>query len=177
MIKKESFGTESCTEKTKLKFIKSEESGELISFISKNLKTGKLKGVRESSEYSKKICVLANSLKGTVEPNVLYDVEVKGMKSGNGYVCVSATPKLFVAEVEGTIISKVVYKVCVAFGNKKIYYDPIDGKSPSSRTINGVLEVLNGRNDIRDKEMVIEDFKKQAESLKRRLLSDGYIVC
>ena len=36
--------------------------------------------------------VLSEDLKGTVEPNVLYSVEMKPMHKAKGYVVVAATP-------------------------------------------------------------------------------------
>ena len=62
-------------EKTQLKFVKSEKSGELIGFVSKT-KDNILKGVREDSIYKKRICILAEELKGSVLPNTLYEVAV-----------------------------------------------------------------------------------------------------
>ena len=62
--------------------------------------------------------------------------------------------------------------VTVTFGNKKIFFDPKDGKSVMSRTIDGVLEILKGRNDIKYKEGVITDYLNQARALVRRMESD-----
>lgn len=60
------------SEKSQLKFAKSERTGELIGFVSRHSKTRKLMGVREDSRFGKQICVLSEDLKGTVEPNILY---------------------------------------------------------------------------------------------------------
>ena len=68
------------------------------------LKTCQLKGVREDSRYGKQICVLAEDLKGTIEPNVLYSVELKPMHKAKGYVVVAATPVQFPTTVEAIII-------------------------------------------------------------------------
>ncbi len=54
-------------EKTQLKFVKSEKTNELIGFVSKT-KDNKLKGVREDSMYGKRICILAEELKGASSP-------------------------------------------------------------------------------------------------------------
>ena len=64
----------------------------------------KLKGVREDSRYGKQICVLAEDLKGTIEPNVLYSVELKPMHKAKGYVVVAATPVQFPATVKTIIV-------------------------------------------------------------------------
>jgi len=50
------------------------------------LKTRQLKEVREDSRYGKQICILTWNLKGTIEPNVLYSVELKPMHKAKGYV-------------------------------------------------------------------------------------------
>ena len=59
------------------------------------------------------------------------------MHKANGYVVVAATPVLFPAQVETVIIPKSLYQVTVTFGNKKVFFDPKDGKSAMSRTIEG----------------------------------------
>ena len=47
------------SEKSKIKFAKSERTGELIGFVSRDSKTRQLKGVRENYALGKQICVLA----------------------------------------------------------------------------------------------------------------------
>lgn len=64
----------------------------------------------------------------------------------------------------------------VTFGNKTVYFDPKDGRSPSSKTIDGVVELLSQRRDIDSREEVINDFRRQAKALLRRMDADGYIV-
>jgi hypothetical protein len=54
------------------------------------LKTRQLKGVRENYALGKQICILSEDLKGTIEPNVLYSVELKPMHKAKGYVVVAA---------------------------------------------------------------------------------------
>ena len=152
-------------ERSQLKFSKSEQTGEIIGFVSRLSKTKKLRGVRENSPFGKKICVLSNELKGLVIPNILYSVELKTMHKSNGYVVVSATPIRFKAHVETVVIQKQTYRVQIAFGNKTIYFDPKNGKSSSSKTIDGVLNVLSERQDIDNLDSVIDNFKKQAFSL------------
>ena len=43
------------SEKSQIKFAKSERTGELIGFVSRHSKTRQLKGVREDSRYGKQI--------------------------------------------------------------------------------------------------------------------------
>lgn len=143
-------------ENSQIKFTKSDVTGELIGFVSRHSKTKKLKGVRENSKFGKKICVLSHELKSSISENVLYNVELKSMHHGNGYVVVAATPAQFKAKIETVIVLKSIYQVCVSFGNKTIYYDPKDGKSPSSKTIEGTLSIIKGRKDIEEVENVLK---------------------
>ncbi|NDV80291.1 hypothetical protein [Dysgonomonas sp. 511] len=152
-------------EKSQIKFVVSDVTGELIGFISRHPKTKKLIGVREDSRFRKKICVLSEHLKGTILPNVLYSVEIKEMHQGKGYVAVSASQMLFKAQFETIVKPKEIYQVNINFGIKKIYFDPINGKSRLSRTKAGVIEVISSRNDIEDIEYVIEEFDKHADNL------------
>ena len=163
------------SEKSQIKFAKSERTGELIGFVSRHSKTRQLKGVRENYALGKQICILSEDLKGTIEPNVLYSVELKPMHKAKGYVVVAATPVQFPATVETIIVLKTLYKVTVSFGNKTIYLDPKDGKSAMSRTLDGVLQILRERKDIENHEEVIADFIKQAQEMIRRFEQDGYI--
>ncbi|WP_289764521.1 hypothetical protein [uncultured Duncaniella sp.] len=162
-------------EKSQIKFAKSEYTGELIGFVSRHSKTRQLKGVREDSRFGKQICVLSEDLKGAIEPNVLYSVELKPMHKAKGYVVVAATPVQFTARVESIIIPKAFYKVTVTFGNKTIYFDPKCGKTAMSKTIDGVLSILKERKDIRNLDGVIEDFTREAQALVRRFTQDGFI--
>ncbi|MDR0683501.1 MAG: hypothetical protein LBG15_16935 [Dysgonamonadaceae bacterium] len=155
-------------------FAKSEQTGEIIGFVSRHSKTKKLKGVRENSTFGKKICLLSEDLKGTVQTNILYRVELKAMHQGNGYVVVSASPVLFRAHIETMTVPRSIYQIRITFGNKTVYFDPKDGKSNSSKTVEGVLKLLAARQDIEYLETVIEEFKKQAAVLIRQMENDGY---
>lgn len=160
-----------------MKFIKSKETGELISFVNRQPKSKELKGVGEDFSRGKQICVLSQELKelDIVREKTLYWAEMKPMHGGkNGFVVVSVTPILWPAKIQTTIISRSVYNVTVTFGYKTIYFDPKDGKSASSRTMEGVLQMLEERHDIEDRDKVIEEFKAQASLLIRNLLADGY---
>lgn len=95
------------------------------------------------------------------------------MHNQNGYVVVSATPVKFKGQLK-TITSKGIYQVTITFGNKTIYFDLVDGKSSSSKTIEGVVEILRKRQDIADLDSVIEEFKTQANELIAKMQKDGY---
>lgn len=163
-------------EKTQLKFALSEQTGELIGFVSRHSKTQKLMGVREDSRFGKKICVLSEDLKGIILPNKLYAVDLKPMHNGSGYVVIAAQPIRFSAQVDTLIIPKSIYQVTVQFGNKTVFFDPKDGKTASSRTLAGVIKLLNERDDIENPATVIEDLTRQAILLTRRMQSDGFIL-
>ena len=45
-------------------------------------------------------------MKGTIEPNILYSVELKPMHKAKGYVVVAATPVQFPATIETIIVSQ-----------------------------------------------------------------------
>ena len=163
-------------EKSRIKFVKSKETGEIIGFVSRHPANKELRGVSEHSVYGKKICVLSEDIKGTVLPDVLYEVELKPMHNGQGYVVVSARRVLFEARFETVVIPRAVYQVRVTFGFKTVYFDPLKGRSPSSRTINGVLKIISSRNDILDRDAVIAQFRQEAHALLDQMERDGYLI-
>ena len=59
-----------------------------------SLKNSSIERGREDSRYGKHICVLAEEPKGTIEPNVLYLVELKPMHKAKGYVVVAAFARI-----------------------------------------------------------------------------------
>lgn len=162
------------SERSQLKFATSERTGEIIGFVSRHSKTKQLRGVREDSPYKKKFCVLSEDLKGKVLPNALYSVELKAMHSRNGFVVVAATPLLFKATIDTLVISGETYRVTVNFGNKTVYFDPWSGNSYSSKTVSGVVSLLQRRTDIENLEGVINSFKSAAARLLRRMADDGF---
>lgn len=162
-------------EKSRVKFAKM-SNGDIVGFVSRNPATNQLKGVREDSSLPKKVCVLSKDLKGSIVPKALYDVELKPMRNGNGYVVISAIRKHFDAQIELYVKPHKVYKVIVRFGNKVIYFDPVNGKSDSSRTLAGVLEELNTRQDIANPDSVISDVIDKAQELLRLMEDHGYHV-
>lgn len=164
-------------EKSRIKFAISPDTGDIVGFVSRNSKTKQLRGVSENSPYGKKICVLSEDLKGQIKTNVLYDVELKPMHAVNGYVVISAQRSLFEAQFEMTVVPKTIYSVKIAFGHKTIYFDPKDGKTSSSKTVHGVLKVIDGRDDLANKEAVKDEFRQKARELISIMAKDGYITC
>lgn len=131
-------------------------------------------GVREDSRSGKQICVLSEDLKGKVEPNVLYSVELELMHKVNGYVVVAAFPVLFPAQVETMIISKTLYQVTVMFGNKKVFFDPKDRESAMSRTIEGCLRLTKQKGHKRPERRNFR-LSPTSENFSERLEADGFI--
>lgn len=164
-------------ETSRLKFVRSKETGELISFVYRQSLSKELKGVPENFDRGKQICVLSKELKeaGIIREKTLYWVELRAMSGKKGFVVVYAEPIMFPARIETTILTKVIYQVRVTFGNKTIQFDPKDGRSPSRYMMEGALQELESRVDIEDKETVIEQFKAQASILIRQLVADGFI--
>ena len=163
--------------KTKLKFIKSDRTESWVGFVSINTKTGYIKGVREDAKGPKKVCIVTHELEPIIEPNVLYDVQMVPMKNEKaGYIVVAAEPHAFDAKITSTVVKNAVYLVEVKFGNKTIKYDPLDGVKDSVRTIDGVVEELSKRKDIKNLLLVIDDFCKSANIVLTAFQNDGLYV-
>ncbi len=160
---------------TKLKFVKSEKTGAIVSFVSQNPKTGRICGVRQDSQYPKKICILDKKLVSEVLLNVLYDVTMIPMTEKNGYVVIELTPVEFKATISTTYVKKAIYRVEVKFGNKTIVFDPLDGKKDTIRTLKGCLSVLEKRVDIKDITQVVADFQESANKLLNYMRADGIL--
>lgn len=160
---------------TKLKFVKSEKTGAIVSFVSQNPKTGRICGVRQDSQYPKKICILDKKLVSEVLLNVLYDVTMIPMTEKNGYMVIEMTPVEFKATISTTYVKKAIYRVEVKFGNKTIVFDPLDGKKDTIRTLKGCLSVLEKRVDIKDITQVVADFQESANKLLNYMRADGIL--
>ena len=163
-------------ERTRLKFVIAKETDEVVGFVSRTPKSKRLRGVPENSDYGKMICVLAEDLKGQVVPNVTYDVELIPMHQKKGYVVISAKRPTFKAAIETIIVRKALYKVTISFGHKVINFDPLHGRSRYSRTISGVIGLLDSRDDIEDRDNVVAQFRKEAVELIRSMQTDGINV-
>lgn len=159
---------------TKLKFVRSEVSGAPVSFVSRNPKTGRICGVRQESEYPKKICIVDKLLANQIIMNVLYDCMLIPMSDKNGYVVIAAEPVQFKANVSTTYIKNTVYMVEVKFGNKTIRFDPFNGKKESVKDLAACRAVLEKRVDVRDVMQVVEDFERAANNMVRLMENDRY---
>ena len=163
-------------EKIKLKFEESKDTKEIIGFVSRSSTTWRLRGVSEKDDCPKKICLLAPDLKGLIKPNVVYEVELRPMRKGHGFIVISATRPKYDAKIETIIIPKSVYQVRIIFGHKIIYFDLLGGNSPASRTVAGAEKALRERDDLQDPEAVIEKFHGAADLLLQQMEQDGYII-
>ena len=161
---------------TKLKFIKSDQTGAYIAFVSQNTASGRICGVRQDADVPKKICVLDKALMCDTLLNVLYDVTLIPMTEKNGYVAIEVTPVQFKATINTTYVPKTIYEVEVKFGNKTIRFDPLHGTSDSMRTLEGCRGVLEKRVDIEDINEVVSDFVEAATALLHRMKADGLYV-
>lgn len=167
---------------TKLKFIKSERNGALISFVSQNPVNNIVCGVRQDSPYPKKIVIIDREISNNLIVNMLYDCTLIPMKSvlnertGEmhvpGYIAIEATPVQFKATVTTQYIRGIKYQVEVTFGNKKIRFDPFRGEKETTKSLNACRAVLEKRCDVRDIMDVVEDFNTAANSILSLLKKD-----
>lgn len=160
--------------KTKLKFTKSKKSNSWVGFVSFG-KYGAV-GVRETDEAPKKVCVVSYKLAGSIEPNVLYDVVLVPMTNNDGFVVIQATPHMFEAVISSTVIRHARYIVSIKFGHKGLFFDPLHGRSDCVRTIDGVINVLKYRKDVKNLCQVIDDFRRSAEIVLAEFINDGYEI-
>ena len=148
--------------KTYLKFQRSER--DKVSFVSYVRKeNGSWKGCHETDEHKKKIVLVDAKVAETLIENVLYNATLIPMHERDGFVAISAEPVRFTASVE-MIIEDDKYVVEVKFGHKLIVYDP-SSPMENRRSIDGIIQILSHRIDIKEPERVICDFKESAETV------------
>ena len=159
-------------EKTRLK-LQELPHGELVGLVYRSPKNGKLYGVRSESHLGRLVCVISDHLQGSLKANILYDVSVIPMRSGTGYVIIDAERVKFKAHVVVNIVPKRVYRIEIVFGNKTIFFDPLCGRAYTSTSLDGVIELLEHRADIANKEETLQTFVKEAGRLLDRMIKDG----
>lgn len=168
--------------RTKLKFIKSEKNGALISFVSQNPVNNVVCGVRQDSLYPKRIVIIDREIAINIIVNVLYDCvlipmtkvlnEKTGENSIPGYIAIKATPVQFKATVTTKYIRGIKYNVEVAFGNKVIRFDPFKGQKESVKSLPACRAILEKRCDVKDLMEVVEDFEIAAINLMELMKQD-----
>lgn len=168
--------------RTKLKFIKSEKNGALISFVSQNPVNDVVCGVRQDSPYPKKIVIIDREIANNILVNVLYDcvlipmTKVLNEKTGEnhipGYIAIAANPVQFKATVTTKYIRGIKYNVEVTFGNKVIRFDPFKGQKESVKSLPACRTILEKRYDVKDLMEVVEDFETAAISLMELMKQD-----
>ena len=168
--------------RTKLKFIKSEKNGALISFVSQNPVNNVVCGVRQDSPYPKKIVIIDREMANNILVNILYDCVLIPMtptlneKTGEnhipGYIAIEANPVQFKATVTTKYIRGIKYMVEVSFGNKVIRFDPFKGQKESVKSLPACRAVLEKRYDVKDLMDTVESFETAALNLLDLLKED-----
>lgn len=168
--------------RTKLKFIKSEKNGALISFVSQNPVNNVVCGVRQDSPYPKKIVIIDREIANNILVNVLYDcvlipmTKVLNEKTGEnhipGYIAIEANPVQFKATVTTKYIRGIKYNVEISFGNKVIRFDPFKGQKESVKSLPACRAILEKRYDVKDLMEVVEDFETAAINLMELMKQD-----
>lgn len=157
---------------TRAKFIYSKERNKMEAYVASEPDTGRIVGVKFDAPVYKRLCIPSLDVTNIVA-NVLYDVTLVPMSSSNGFIVTEATPVQFEATVKTYYTPKIQYVASVSFGYKEIFYDPLYGKQRSTRTIDGIKELLERRIDIKNITSVIEDFTKAAMEIRRKFIEDG----
>lgn len=150
--------------KTNIKFYKGLNDAEdrIYGFVTKV--NGSWKGCRES-EAKKKIVFVDESIAPSILPNTLYHCVLIPMKTGNGFVALSAKILKFKATI-ATISHKDTFVVAVKFGNKEIIYDP-SSRDVKRNDIVTIANIIRKRDDLKDAHTTAEDFIDNALMAKR----------
>lgn len=159
---------------TRVKFAKSEKTGQPIGFISQNPVNKMYNGVREDSKFPKSVCIVDAKLVPEIILGVLYKVAVVPMHNKHGFIVIEAEPYQFKATIEQCYVPKACYIIEVKFGNQVIRFDPKDGKKDSMRTIPGCRALLEKRMDIANLADVIDEFVSAASDLIEKYRRDGF---
>lgn len=168
--------------RTKLKFIKSDRNGALISFVSQNTVTNVVCGVRQESPYPKKIVIIDKKIANNIIVNMLYDcvlipmTSVRNERTGEnhtpGFIAIEANPVQFKATVSTKYERGIKYMVEVSFGNKVIRFDPFRGSKESVKSLKACRAILEKRYDVQDLLQVLEDFDIAAGNLLELMKED-----
>lgn len=158
--------------KTKLKLELDSESKQLVGFVSCNVKTGRVNGVRRDQPVPKMIVVLERGLQSVAMPNILYDAEIVPMRHKNGYIAVSLTPTQFEAQIESVYIPGQVYRASVKYGNSSVVFDPLRDVKYSLPDVKSCVRLLEKKSEIADLESVVAQFVSLCERLEELRESD-----
>lgn len=159
---------------TRVKFTKSERTGQPIGFVSQNPVNKRINGVREDSKFPKSVCIVDAKIAPEIILDVLYKVAIVPMRNKNGYITIEAEPYQFKATLEVCYVPKACYILEVKFGNQVIRFDPKDGKKDSMRTLSGCRALLEKRMDIANLADVVEEFTAAATDLIHKFRRDGF---
>lgn len=159
---------------TRIKFTKSERTGQPIGFVSQNPVNKRINGVREDSKFPKSVCIVDAKIAPEIILDVLYKVAIVPMRNKNGYIAIEAEPHQFKATIETCYVKNACYIIEVKFGNQIIRFDPKDGKKDSMRTLSGCRALLEKRLDIENVVEVVEQFTEAATQLIEKFRRDGF---
>lgn len=144
--------------KTNIKFKKNQATGQFFGFVTK--KDSSWRGCEEQQECKKRIVFVDRALSGSIIENALYHATLIPMKSGEGFIAISANLVKFEGKVE-TIIDSDTFVVNVKFGSRCFTYNP-SSKNKKKNDISSIVKMLKGRVDLLDSECVINDFLEAA---------------
>lgn len=159
---------------TKLKFKRSDKADTVVGFVSQNPKDGRYCGVREDSDFPKKVCLVDKSIAPDIIMDALYDVAMIPMLNQNGYIVLEATVHQFRAVLEVDYYPRANYRVTLKFGGKSIVFDPMNPPTPAANSLSVTKELIAKRLDIKNVSQVVEDFMAAATSILHQYKKDGY---
>lgn len=161
---------------TKLKFIESSQTGELIAFVSIDTNNGRFYGVSQKENVPKKIVVLGRQVRKMcdLKSGILYDVELKTMgkdqnfKSCKGFVVVNAKQTMFDAKIDDDGKGGVK----ISFGNVSYGYNPRSAHH-TCQNLSKVIKKIDRHSEIKDKELAIQGFRERSKQVWQKF-KDSY---
>ena len=159
----------------KLKFSKSEASGNMCGFVKRLDDSGLLVGCNEEKGKTK-IVIAHKSIVSDILPHVLYHAKITPMYSKKGYVAMSVRPVQYKCKVETSYVPKAIYAVEATWGRMKLTFAPLNGDKPSNRDLPRLISILEKRVDIAAREAVIREFSDAACAILKMLENDGVML-
>lgn len=144
--------------KTNIKFKKNTKTGQFFGFVTKS--GSSWRGCGENSDCKKRIVFADKALSDEMVDGALYHATLVPMKSGEGFIAISAKLVKFSAKIE-TSISDNVFRVSVRFGNRCLTYEP-GSKDKRMNSITKIADRIRERVDLENTESVVSDFLEAA---------------
>lgn len=147
------------TIKTNIKFSKGLNNVEnkLYGFVTRV--NGSWRGCR-SDEPKKKIVFVEESVADSIIPNSLYNVTLKPMNNGDGFIAISVREVKFPAQITTTVKDS-EFQVKVSFGNANLIYNPFSSFE-REKNIVAIANLIRCRKDLLNPLKVAEDFINEA---------------